>query len=178
MTALDRLAGGVSRVTMTIAAAAVVIMTLHVAAGIIARTVFGVSLTGTVEIVSYYYMVFIAFLPWAFAQWLREHIAVDALVGIMPEPVRFATQIFATVASLIVIGLLAWAMIDLAIRQTALGEHVVSGAADVPVWPARWAAVGGALAMVMVLIVQLLRPSSAADAESRAEAHQDEEAGP
>lgn len=177
MNALDRLAAGVSGVTMAAASAAVVIMTLHVAAGIVSRTVFGVSLTGTVEIVSYYYMVFIAFLPWAFAQWLREHIAVDALVGVMSARVRFATQLFATIASLVVIGMLAWAMIDLAIRQTALGEHVVSGAADVPVWPARWAAVGGALAMVAVLVVQLIRPSAMADAESRAGVHPDEEAG-
>ncbi|WP_420394496.1 TRAP transporter small permease [Acuticoccus sp.] len=161
MTVLDRIAAALARATILVAAAAVVIMTLHVAAGVICRSVFGVSLTGTVEVVSYYYMVFIAFAPWAFAQWMHEHIAVDALVGLMPDWMRAATQVAAALASLLVIGVVTWALADQAIRQTGYGEHVVSGAVDVPVWPARWIAVAGAAAMIVVLAAQLANPAAA-----------------
>lgn len=177
MRLLDRISETVSRVTILAGAAAVVIMTLHVAAGIVSRAAFGASLTGTVEIVSYYYMVFIAFAPWAFAQSLREHIAVDALVGLMSDRVRVATQIFATFASLAVTGVIAWALVDQAIRQTGYGEHVVSGIVDVPVWPARWVAVAGAVAMIVVLVTQLLNPAGIAEAERRRRARHDDEVG-
>lgn len=174
---LDRISDAVARVAILAGAVAVGVMTLHVAAGIVSRAVFGASLTGTVEIVSYYYMVFIAFAPWAFAQSLREHIAVDALVGLMSERVRVATRIFATFASLAVTGFVAWALIDQAIRQTGYGEHVVSGIVDVPVWPARWVAVSGVVAMIVVLVAQLLDPAGIAAAERRREARHDDEVG-
>lgn len=158
MTALDRLSSLVARATAWLAAMAVLVMCAHVAAGILSRALFGVSLTGTVEIVSYYWMVIIAFAPWAFAQWTREHIAVDILATMLPPKGRLVLQWLANLVTLAITALIAWAMIDMAMRATGLGELVESGAADIPVWPARWIAVAGVAGMLVVLVAQLLRP--------------------
>lgn len=177
MSALDRLSALVARATAWLAAFAVLAMCVHVAAGILTRAILGVSLTGTVEIVSYYWMVIIAFAPWAFAQWTREHIAVDVLATMLPTRARVILQFAANLATLAVICLIAWAMIDMAIRATGLGELVESGTMDIPVWPARWIAVAGVVGMIVVLAAQILRPASAVDPAPRPEGFHDEETG-
>ncbi len=177
MKALDRLAALVARATAGLAAFAVLVMCIHVAAGILTRAIFGVSLTGTVEIVSYYWMVIIAFAPWAFAQWTREHIAVDVLATVLPPRERIGLQFAANIVTLAIICLIAWAMIDMAMSATGLGELVESGTVDIPVWPARWIAVAGVAGMIVVLAAQILRPASAVDPAPRPEGFHDEEAG-
>ena len=177
MSGLDRMSAVIARATGGLAALAVLVMCLHVAAGILTLAFFGVSLTGTVEVVSYYWMVIIAFAPWAFAQWTREHIAVDVLASLLSQRARIRLQFAANLVTLTIICLIAWAMADMAIRATGLGELVESGTVDIFVWPARWIALAGVGGMIVVLAAQLLRPASAVEPAPHPEGFHDEEAG-
>lgn len=157
--ALHALAGITDRIVAVIhwvAAITVIVMCLHVSAAALLRSLINVSVPGTVEIVMYYYMVLVAFLPWSIAQKLGEHISVDVLATVLPAGVMRWLQMGVHVFSALVTGILCWAMISMALRQTELGQIVETGWFQLPVWPARWLAALGCAAMVMVLIVQVI----------------------
>ena len=65
------------------------LMMLHVSADVTGRSFFGRPLEGTTEIVSAYYMVIVAYLPWAYLARNDTHISVDILTQLMPVKVAF-----------------------------------------------------------------------------------------
>ncbi|TMV14613.1 TRAP transporter small permease [Arenibacterium halophilum] len=154
--ALSALAERIVAVTAWIAAITVIVMCLHVSASALLRSLFNVTLPGTVEIVMYYYMVLVAFLPWSMAQKLGEHVSVDMLVTVLPDRVTVVLQLLVDVFSAAVTGILCWALVSMAIRQTGFGQIVETGWFGLPVWPARWLAALGCGAMVLVLAVQII----------------------
>ncbi|MZR30652.1 TRAP transporter small permease [Sneathiella litorea] len=158
MRALNKLSDALAQTTIWFAAFTVILMCLHVAAGIVVRGLFSATLDGTVEIVSHFYMVIVAFVPWAYVQRKGEHVSVDILLAVLPEWANRVFRVIANLLTLIVLSYFAWALMDMAIRQMGLGELVETGTMDIPVWPARWIAFLGVVAMLCVLVVQLLQP--------------------
>jgi TRAP-type C4-dicarboxylate transport system permease small subunit len=158
MQTLNKFSNLLAKLTIGFAAFTVIAMCLHVAAGIIARGAFSATLDGTVEIVSHFYMVIVAFVPWAYVQHKGEHVSVDILLAVLPKRVNQIFRLLANLITLVILSYFAWALFDMAIRQTGLGELVEAGTMDIPVWPARWLAVLGVVAMLCVLVVQILQP--------------------
>lgn len=156
---VERMSEAIARLSIGISAITVVIMCLHVAAGIITRALFSSTLNGTVEIVSHFYMVIVAFVPWAYIQHRGEHVSVDILLNVLPDWGNIVTRTIANVITLIVQIFFAWALFDMALRQTKIGELVEAGTIIISVWPARWIAGFGVAAMICVLVAQILRPS-------------------
>lgn len=154
--ALARVSDMIVAATGWIAAITVIVMCLHVSASALLRSLLNITLPGTVEIVMYYYMVLVAFLPWSVAQKLSEHVTVDLLTTILPKHALRWLQLGVDLFSAAVTGLLCWALVSMALRQTGLGQIVETGWFDLPVWPARWLAALGCGAMVLVLVVQIL----------------------
>src|SRR3546814_20205192 len=68
----DRLA----KALMFLSCAIMLAMVLHIVADVMARYLFNQPLAGTIEVVSNWYMVGVAFLPLAYVQWHREHLIV------------------------------------------------------------------------------------------------------
>jgi len=85
------LADRLSRMLAFVGAVGVILMMVHVCADIVARTITGASLPATVEIVSYYYMVLVAFLPLAWVERRGGMISVE-LIEFMMSPRIFATK--------------------------------------------------------------------------------------
>lgn len=154
--ALAKTADMIVAVTGWIARVTVIVMCLHVSASALLRSLFNVTLPGTVEIVMYYYMVLVAFLPWSMAQKLGEHVTVDLLTALLPDRVLGWLQFVVDLFSAAVTGLICWALVSMAMRQSALGQIVETGWFGLPVWPARWLAALGCGAMVLVLFVQII----------------------
>src|SRR3546814_16577296 len=69
----DRLA----KALMFLSCAIMLAMVLHIVADVMARYLFNQPLAGTIEVVSNWYMVGVAFLPLAYVQWHREHLIVE-----------------------------------------------------------------------------------------------------
>ena len=101
LTQLNRLVTG-------IAAAIVLIMVLHVAFSAVLRYGFNRPLSGSMIIVSYWYMVFIVFLPLGKAEDDGEHITVDVLYSLFGPRLQALSDFAATAISISVTGLLAW----------------------------------------------------------------------
>src|SRR5690606_32424759 len=99
-------------------------MMLHVCADILWRIFAGSSLPATVEIVSYYYMVLVAFLPLAWVERKRAMIAVELLeFALSPALQRISDGIIA-VASCGIYSVLAIATWQTALKNYDTGTFV------------------------------------------------------
>ncbi|MBJ3778808.1 TRAP transporter small permease [Acuticoccus mangrovi] len=127
----------VDRVLLAVACIALVAMTLHITADVIARA-FHQQVVGTLETVSYYHMVVAVLLPLAFVERNHENIRVDVLVQLLPGPVQLGFYVLACVIGFAFFGALAWQSGLDAYKSTVRAETIMSNFLFY-IWPARWA---------------------------------------
>lgn len=141
---------------LVISAIFVVLMMLHVTADVLLRSVSNVGIIGTLEVVSYYYMVCAIFLAFGYVEMHNEHIRVDLFVQQMPRSAQVVLYILACLAGFVFFGLLAWqSMID-ALRATASQETIMSNFLFY-VWPSRWALPIGFIGCLLAILCNLLK---------------------
>ncbi len=137
----------------TAAAACVVmfLMMLHITLDVGVRYFFNGQIVGTLEWVSFYYMVALVFLGLGLVEMKNENIRVDLFAQMMPARVQLALYIFACLLGLVFFGMLFWQSLTDAIRATRRGEEAMSNFRFL-IWPARWALpIGFAGALLAVL---------------------------
>ena len=113
------------------------LMMLHVSADVTGRSFFGRPLEGTTEIVSAYYMVIVAYLPWAYLARNDTHISVDILTQLMPVKVAFWLDIAVKILVVVYLSLFIYQTGSQAIGQTRIHEVWQAGTIFIPVWPSR-----------------------------------------
>ena len=113
------------------------VMMLHVVLDVFMKYVFNQPVPGTLEVVSYYYMVGAVFLPIAFVELSRASVAVDLFYSMMTRPMKVACMFFVLLTCAAIYGGLAWSTYGDAIRSFSTGE-VVMGPVVVVVWPIRF----------------------------------------
>ncbi|MCA0206217.1 MAG: TRAP transporter small permease [Proteobacteria bacterium] len=146
-----------SRLSTTLGAVATAAMALHISAEVLSRLVWGQSLFGTIEIISYYYMVAASFLPLASAQLQGQMITTDVFAKIVPARIRPVTDFLGRLVSLATCGMLIWAGWVQALAKTRVNEAISGLGAPVLVWPSRWMLVIGLAALFLAQLVQLPR---------------------
>lgn len=157
MSQVSAFADRLSRMLAFIGAIGVILMMVHVCADIIARIITGASLPATVEIVSYYYMVLVAFLPLGWVERKRGMISVE-LIEFMMSP-RMMKISDATVAAFgtLIYAVMAYATLITAIKNYVTGTFVVALQVKIITWPGYFLpSVGFALAAA-ILAVRLLQ---------------------
>lgn len=140
---------------MVVASICAVVMCLHVSAEILSRSFLGRPLVGTIEVVAFFYMVIVSFLPLAFVQMQRAHISVDVLANILPVWLLRFIDLIANIVTLGVVAIVSWAAYTMAVRQTGFGESTRAGLFSLPIWPSRWVVVAGFSIMALVLAIQI-----------------------
>lgn len=145
----------IGRTGLYLAMLLVVVMTLHITAETLSRLAFGKPLVGTVEIVSYYYMIAIAFLPLGFVQETHEHIEAEIFSGLVPKVARGFAFLCGFILSIGITFMLLRASLTIALRQTGFGEAIVTTGGALPVWPGRWMVVIGFTGLLAVMLFQL-----------------------
>jgi TRAP-type C4-dicarboxylate transport system permease small subunit len=149
-----------------LAEVSVVLMLVLVVADVLARGLFNVPIPGTEAIVASYLMVATIFLPLALLQVLDEHIAVDALYGLMPRSVQHGFVLVAHLCALAFYAVLGWIYYHVAVEAVEIREFV-SGTWNVPIWPARLImplglalAAVSALARLLLVLRLCMRPTA------------------
>ena len=133
------------------------LMLLHVSVDVAGRTVFNHPFAGTTEIVSAYYMVAAAYLPWAWIARNDNHIHVELFAQLMPRALRTALDPIVNLLTIVYVSLFTWQTFVRAVQQTQAGEVWQAGSGYVPVWPSRWMLpIAGGL-MVLYMVVRLAR---------------------
>jgi len=131
------------------------LMMLHVSAEFTGRTLFNHPFVGTAEIVSAYYMVAAAYLPWAWVAYKPGHIQVELFTRMMPKPVSFWLSVAVKIVVVVYLAVFTWQSYEGAVSQTFStpgGEVWQIGNDYLPVWPSRWMLpVAGALMAIYLL---------------------------
>lgn len=133
-----RLVEQAAKASYFVAALFILAMMLQVGADAAARTLFGAPLTGTLEIVSNWYMVGITFLPLALIQFRHEHLIVELFTQNMSA--RRIAALDALMQMVSAALLLVWtaSAVEMAMAKTAISESLDAVFFEVPIWPTRW----------------------------------------
>ncbi|TDE35651.1 TRAP transporter small permease [Antarcticimicrobium sediminis] len=143
-----------SSTAFAVGGACMVAMMVHIFADVLLRGLFSMPLTGTLEIVSSYYMVAVSFMPLAALELSRDLVFVEVFTQRMSLRRRRAMDAFARLLSLLAMGLIALSAGQYALKQTKRGEFMDVVYFDLPIWPTRWiAAVGFGLAAFAAIAV-------------------------
>ena len=124
------------RVSLWAAIAAGVLMMLHVTADVTVRTVFNAPIEGTTEIVAAYYMVAIAYLPWAFVARNDNHIVAGIFKQIGTPAFDFWLEIGVKILTVAYLAMFTYQTFLAALAaDTGAGEVWLAGTKYLPVWP-------------------------------------------
>jgi TRAP-type C4-dicarboxylate transport system permease small subunit len=133
MWAGDRLA----RVQLHLAGLAVLAILLNISVDVAMRAFFNASFSATTELVSYYYMIPVAFLPIMTLELKGGHIDTDLFYRLFPEPLKRVSRCISGIISVGIYGLLAYFTFVQAVSSTKSGE-VAMGVNLLLIWPVRW----------------------------------------
>lgn len=143
------IAGGV------LAGVAMMLMMLHITVEVAARYFFNARIVGTLEVVSFYYMVILVFLAFGYVEARREHIRVDLFAQMMPVALQRLLYALACVLGLIFFGMLFWQSLHDALSATNRNERAMANFRFY-IWPARWALPVGFASLCLAILANLL----------------------
>ncbi|WP_339948063.1 TRAP transporter small permease [uncultured Albimonas sp.] len=149
-----RLLGWIVQGATWLAAAAAVLMMVHISVDVISKYVFRTPLPGTIAIVSNYYMVLVAFLPLAFAERRNGHIGVEVLTTRFPPHAQRALNIVSLLFCAAVFGALTWQSWIEAGRALQIGAFEIEFDVKLLTWPARYLLPLGAGLMTAALLAK------------------------
>jgi TRAP-type C4-dicarboxylate transport system permease small subunit len=132
-------------------------MMLHVTVDVAGRTLFRHPFQGTTEIVSAYYMVAVAYLPWAWIARNDGHIVAEMFTRVGPRAFHFWLGTFVKIATLFYTSIFAWQTYLRAEQQTIRGEVWGAGSSFILVWPSRWLLPLAAGFMSLYLVLRVIR---------------------
>lgn len=161
--AAERLVHALSAAVAVAAGVCLTLMMIQTVADVVAKYAFNFPILGNLEVIAYYYMTAVVFLPLAIAELRHEHINVDLAVRRLS--LRARNRLFALTALLAAgfFALLAYQTYHDAVASTARGE-ILMGSAIISVWPAKWfLPIGfalGALACLVNMAKALAAPST------------------
>jgi len=146
----------IAKSALVLTALFLVLMALHVSLDVGLRYLFGKSFTGTLEVVSFYYMVAVVFLPLAYVELQQEHISVDVVVGRLPPALQLALYLLAGVLGLVYFGMLCYQSYLDAVRATVRMETAMANFTFY-LWPSRWALPVGFAAMCLAILANMIK---------------------
>ena len=137
----------------------IVLMMLHVTAEVFARLLFGLHIAGTMEFVTYYYMVAAVFMGIFVCNLEDGHIRVDVLAQFLKGKIRRFVDVVGWVVMLVYFLIFSYGLYVQALRSWTRNETVDAVFLELPIWPSRWIAVAG-LVLTALSVVYLFRKVS------------------
>ena len=132
------------------------LMMVHVTVDVAGRYLFNRPLDGTTEIVAAYYMVLVAYCPWAFIASRDEHIVAGMFRRIGSPRFDFWLDVAVKAFTAVCVAVFTYQTFWAALRQTRAGEVWIAGTMYLPVWPSRWVLPVSGLFMVLYLVLRVV----------------------
>jgi TRAP-type C4-dicarboxylate transport system permease small subunit len=132
---LDHLVNQVASGMALLGAAGVIAMLVHITAYVILRNFASSPVPATVEIVSHYYMIAIAFLPLAWAERRGEMISIEIFSHFMVGRIGRINEIFVALVTGGAYLALTYTTWTVAMREFTARSYVISLSVAIPVWP-------------------------------------------
>jgi TRAP-type C4-dicarboxylate transport system permease small subunit len=134
----DRLVGYAGGGLAFAGAVAIVLLMLHIVVDVTGRYLFNHPFSGTLESVTYYYMVMVTALPFAYVTRNQGQIAVEMFTNWLPKRWIHLVDAGAGFLMLLYVGVLAWKIGQEAVGMTIIGEVHDAGTMQFVTWPSRW----------------------------------------
>lgn len=147
---------GLSVAIMAISGLVLIAMMLLVSADVVAATFLGGPIQNVIEIVAYYMMVGIVFLPLGSTELRDDHIKTDILMQKLPRRARLICQALVGLAGVAMLGVLAYVSFGKAMQATQRGEMMM-GTTMIQIWPSRWILLIGIAFFLICVIFGTLR---------------------
>jgi TRAP-type C4-dicarboxylate transport system permease small subunit len=141
---------------------AALLMVAHVSADVTSRTLFNSPIEGTTEFVSAYYMVAVAYLPWAWIARNDGHIRVEVFTSFAPARVIKWLDIFVKIITIAYISFFVWRAMLRAVEQYYAGEVWQAGTKYLAIWPSRWVLPVAGILMILYLVIRVAADLAAA----------------
>ena len=146
----DRSVNVFSNLLLYMSLVCLLLMMGHVVLDVFLRFLFNSPLIGTLETVSYYYMVGAVFLPLGAVELKKEHVHVDLFIQFFSPRLKLLTLCIANIFGIIYFGGLFYQTLLDAITSFGYKETIMSNFLFY-VWPSRWALPVGFIAMSLAL---------------------------
>lgn len=153
---IARLSHLVDRALLAVGCAFLALMMLHITLDVVLRLLFSTGVVGTLETVSYYYMIIAVFLPLAHVERVGEHIRVDLFAQMLPARLQLGLYLLACLLGLAFFGMLAYQGLLDALRSTERQETIMSNFLFY-IWPSRWALPLGFAAICLAIVANFLK---------------------
>lgn len=134
---------------------ALIAMMLHVCLDIFLREALGIVVPGTLEAVSFFYMVACICLAFPIMQLAGEQVVVEVFLQSLSKAAQRPFELLGAVLTATYVGFLAYAAIVGARDATLSGEMQLVGDMDLIVWPSRWVSVAGLSIMALIVLWQI-----------------------
>lgn len=151
---------------MLVAKMLMLVMALHVVGDTLIRAFSSISLEGTIEIASNYYMVAILALPVAIVQRNKGHIVAEIFTQHMSNRGKLGLEAFGNILIVVFLAFIVWQSVLDAIEATANQEYVELTYAFLYVWPSKWFVPLGFGLMALYAFVQAISAFVALAAKS------------
>ena len=132
------------------------LMMAHVTIDVTGRYVFNRPLDGTTEIVAAYYMVMVAYAPWAWLASRDRHIVAGMFQHIGTRRFDFWLEIVVKTFTAVCVSVFTYQTFLAALRQMRAGEVWLAGTMYIPVWPSRWILPVSGFFMVIYLVLRVI----------------------
>lgn len=153
---LGRIALGIDRAILWVAAIPLVLMMLHISIDVVSNLVFGKPVPLTNAIVTQYYMITVAYLPLAATELRRGHISVDLVVNALPAKPRQWIDVFTQVISIAVSAALAMQAWQLAMEKLGRDAFLMEQTSRVTIWPSYFIVPTGFGLMALLMSARLV----------------------
>lgn len=157
MQAVYRLSDMLAGVMAIIGGVMIVTMMVHVTVDVVARSVFNFPLPGTITIVSSYYMVAAAFLPLAYTELKKGHVAVELFYDRFNTVVQRHLSGFADLLGVVIFGFMAHRALGEAMSRMARGASSMDGSYIIPTWPGYFIVFAGLALTTMIMAIELIK---------------------
>jgi TRAP-type C4-dicarboxylate transport system permease small subunit len=138
------------------------LMMAHVTIDVTGRYVFNRPLEGTTEIVAAYYMVMVAYAPWAWLASGDRHIVAGMFQHIGTPRFDFWLDFAVKIFTAVCVSVFTYQTFLAALRQTRTGEVWLAGTMYIPVWPSRWILPVSGAFMVVYLALRVISDAARA----------------
>jgi TRAP-type C4-dicarboxylate transport system permease small subunit len=132
------------------------LMMVHVSVDVASRYLFNHPFAGTTEMVAAYYMVWAAYLPWAWLASGDTHIVAGFFKRIGTPRFEFWLEIAVKLLTIVYLTAFVYQTFLQALRQTRTGEVWLAGTSYLPVWPSRWVLPCAGVLMLVHLLLRVV----------------------
>ena len=153
---IERVIRLLSNILLCVSIFCLIFMMGHVVLDVFMKIAFNSPIIGTLETVSYYYMVGAVFLPLAAVELKKENVHVDLFIQFAPIAVKRTLIIFGSVICALYFGGLCYQTLIDAMESFRYKETIMSNYLFY-VWPSRWALPIGFFTLVLVFVSSTIR---------------------